>query len=108
VHETKHDGYWLMVRKQRDRVLYAFDLLELEGEDFPPQPLHVRKAGSNSCSRRRRPASNKISRTGRVRRLPHGLGGDRLEAPRAWLKVKNPAAPGAAALADRRITDGCL
>jgi ATP-dependent DNA ligase len=24
------------------------------------------------------------------------------------LKVKNPAAPGAAALADRRITDDCL
>jgi hypothetical protein len=44
VHETKHDGYRLMVRKQGDRVLYAFDLLELEGEDFPPQPLHVRKA----------------------------------------------------------------
>jgi bifunctional non-homologous end joining protein LigD len=35
LHSRQHDGRVL---------LYAFDLLELDGEDFRPQRLHARKA----------------------------------------------------------------
>jgi hypothetical protein len=49
-------------RQHDDRVmLYAFDLLELDGEDFRPQPLHAGR-GSKSCSPKRAPASNTMSR----------------------------------------------
>jgi ATP dependent DNA ligase domain len=47
-------------RRHDDRaILYAFDLLELDGEDF----RHCMRArpGSLSCSRRRRPASSTTS-----------------------------------------------
>jgi bifunctional non-homologous end joining protein LigD len=49
-------------RRHDDRViLYAFDLLELDGEDFRPQPQHARNARSKSRSRGRRRASNTMN-----------------------------------------------
>ena len=51
VHEIKHDGYRLIVRRSDNhvrlltrRVLYALDLLEMNGEDFRSEPLEKRKA----------------------------------------------------------------
>ena len=50
VHEIKHDGFRLMVRRdsagiRRDNAvfLYAFDLLELDGVDLRRNPIEVRK-----------------------------------------------------------------
>jgi bifunctional non-homologous end joining protein LigD len=81
LHSRRHDG----------RVpLYAFDLLELDGEDFRPQPFCTRaRRGSKRCSQRRRPASNSTdpsTATGNgvfehACRL--GPGAHRLEVPRA-------------------------
>jgi bifunctional non-homologous end joining protein LigD len=97
-------------RQYNDRAfLYAFDLLELDGEDYRPQPLHARKARLETL----------------VAKVPSGIQynehveGDgqtifehacklRLEGivskhrerayqsgrSKTWLKVKNPAAPG--------------
>jgi ATP dependent DNA ligase domain len=45
-----------------EAFLYAFDLLELDGEDWRPRPLEERKApGSKGCSPRRRRGSNTAS-----------------------------------------------
>ena len=88
--------------------LYAFDLIELNGDDLRRDPLEVRKAtlASVLARRRRACASTSTSRGGRpdrVRaRLQDGLEGivskrkdSRYRSGRSpdWLKRKNPAAP---------------
>jgi bifunctional non-homologous end joining protein LigD len=97
-------------RRHDDRVLlYAFDLLELDDEDFRPQPLHVRKA---------RLAKLLAKALARIQYNEHvegdgavvfthacklgleGIVSKHREHPyrsgpsNSWLKVKNPAAPG--------------
>jgi bifunctional non-homologous end joining protein LigD len=52
----------LQSRRHDDRImLYAFDLLELDGEDFRPNPLHAVRRSSKGYSSRRRPVSNTTS-----------------------------------------------
>jgi bifunctional non-homologous end joining protein LigD len=102
-------------------ILFAFDLLELDGEDFRPQPLEERKA------RLERLLKIGLLSKGKLRRKALGLGiqynehveGDgavvfahactlglegivskhrerpyRSGPSKTWLKIKNPAAPG--------------
>jgi bifunctional non-homologous end joining protein LigD len=64
IHEIKHDGYRLMARRERwhaatrssatDGILYAFDLLELNGDDLRREPIEVRKATLASILRKSR------------------------------------------------------
>jgi bifunctional non-homologous end joining protein LigD len=97
-------------RRNDDRaLLYAFDLLELDGEDFRPQPLHARKARLEKLLAKT-PAgiqynehvagdgqlvfeyARKLGLEGIVskhRKHPY-----RSRRPKSWLKIKNPAAPG--------------
>jgi bifunctional non-homologous end joining protein LigD len=175
VHEIKHDGYRMIVRKKDDRVrlftrrgfdwteryplirdavgglparsvaidgeavycddagialfekmhsrvyddqvfLYAFDLLELNGEDWRPRPLKERKAMLGKILAKA-PAGIQFS---------EHLGGDgaaifahacklgcegivskradsayRSGPSKVWLKIKNPAAPGVLRFQDR-------
>jgi ATP-dependent DNA ligase len=175
IHEIKHDGYRLIVRKVGDRVrlftrrgydwteryprirkavaglraasatidgeaifcgpdgvavfdrlhsrayddqviLYAFDLLELDGEDFRPRPLEERKAA----------LAKLLKKVGGgihfVEHIPgdgatifkhaclmglEGIVSKRRDHPyrsgpsKAWLKVKNPKAPGVLRFEDR-------
>jgi ATP-dependent DNA ligase len=97
-------------RQHDDRVLlYAFDLLELDGEDFRPQPLHARKARLEKLLA--------VARAG-IQFNEHADGDGQLvfehacklglegivskhsEHPyqsgrsKTWLKIRNPAAPG--------------
>ena len=39
----------------RSVFLYAFDLIELDGDDLRREPLNVRKATLEACLRERRP-----------------------------------------------------
>jgi bifunctional non-homologous end joining protein LigD len=97
-------------RRHDDRVLlYAFDLLEVDGADFRPQPLHARKARLEKLLARA-PAgiqyNEHVEGDGAVvfaHACKLGLEGiisKHREHPyrsgrsRSWLKVKNPAAPG--------------
>jgi hypothetical protein len=150
VHEIKHDGYRLLVRKTSNRVriytrngadwtkrfpaiieaaskikaasfyldgegvvcdvdgvaafdklhskandhsvfLYAFDLLEIDGEDLTPTPLEERKAPQGASAPQRR---HRLQRTSKRRwrddlsaRVPAGLGGRGIEAPRLTVSV---------------------
>jgi ATP-dependent DNA ligase len=175
IHEIKHDGYRLIVRKQGDRVrlftrrgydwtdryariatavanlpvtsavldgeavccddagvadfeklhsrthdglaiLYAFDLLEVDGVDHRPQPLEARKAALAKLLRKAR------SGVHLVEHIPgdgatifkhaclmglEGIVSKRRDHPyrsgpsQAWLKVKNPMAPGMLRFEDR-------
>jgi bifunctional non-homologous end joining protein LigD len=97
-------------RRHDDRtLLYAFDLLELDGEDFRPQPLHARKARLETLLAAARAGIQfnehvegdaqvvfdhacKLGLEGIVskhRDHPYRSG-----RSRSWLKIKNPAAPG--------------
>jgi len=175
IHEIKHDGYRLIVRKQGGRVrlftrrgyewtdryprisaavagleaasatidgeavccdhtgvavfdrlhsrvhdaeafLYAFDLLELDGEDWRPQPLESRKARLEKLVAKAPVGIHfnehldgdgatffalvcKLGCEGIVskhREHPYRSG-----PSKAWLKIKNPAAPGVLRFADR-------
>src|ERR1700720_4632653 len=49
LHEIKHDGFRVIAR------IYAFDLIELDGEDMRRDPLAVRKATLASLLRRAAP-----------------------------------------------------
>jgi bifunctional non-homologous end joining protein LigD len=97
-------------REHDDRVvLYAFDLLELDGEDFRPQPLHARKARLEALLAKA-PAgiqyNEHVEGDGQVvfeHACKLGLEGIvskhrdhpyRSGRSKTWLKVKNPAAPG--------------
>jgi bifunctional non-homologous end joining protein LigD len=77
VHEIKHDGFRMMVRRDAagvrdgdgmpcfDRLryrrqdgavfLFAFDLLEVDGRDLRPEPIEVRKATLASVLRKAGP-----------------------------------------------------
>jgi bifunctional non-homologous end joining protein LigD len=97
-------------RAHDDQVfLYAFDLLEFDGADFRPQPLHVRKARLER-QLAKAPAgiryNEHVDGDGQLvfeQACKLGLEGivskHREHAYRSgryktWLKVKNPAAPG--------------
>jgi bifunctional non-homologous end joining protein LigD len=94
----------------RDAFLYAFDLLEMDGEDLRPYEWHVRRATLRSL----------VKRAGPGIRLSDHLEGDGMAAFRHacrmglevivakrrdrpyrsgrstdWIKVKNPDAPAA-------------
>jgi bifunctional non-homologous end joining protein LigD len=97
-------------------ILYAFDLLELDGEDWRPRPLEERKAQlakllatapagiqysehlegdgaaifAHAC---------KLGAEGIVSK--HREHPYRSEPSKAWLKTKNPAAPGVTRFEDR-------
>jgi bifunctional non-homologous end joining protein LigD len=90
-------------------ILYAFDLLELDGEDFRPQPLHARKARLEQLLAAA-PAgihyNEHVDGDGQIvfdhacRMGLEGIVSKRRDHPyrsgrsKTWLKVKNPAAPG--------------
>jgi ATP-dependent DNA ligase len=174
VHEIKHDGYRLIVRRDGDRVrlftrhgydwtakypriveslaalraetitldgeavyrgdngvsdfdklhsqahndaviMYAFDLLELNGRDFRNEPLEVRKATLQSLLRKSKPGVHynehlsgdgqaifdhvcKLGLEGIVskrRDLPYRSGRSKI-----WIKVKNPASAAVLRIAD--------
>jgi bifunctional non-homologous end joining protein LigD len=97
-------------RRHDDRaLLYAFDLLELEGEDIRPQPLHARKARLEQLLAAARAGihyNEHVDGDGQLV-LDHacklGLEGIvskhrdhpyRSGRSKTWLKIKNPAAPG--------------
>ena len=44
VHEIKHDGYRLMREAAHGAILYAFDLIEHDGEDLRNRAFLDRKA----------------------------------------------------------------
>jgi bifunctional non-homologous end joining protein LigD len=122
VHEVKHDGYRLIVRRAgetvrlftrrgydwTDAILQAFDLLELDGEDLRPLPLGQRKprlarlltrAQAGIALNEHTDAKGElIFRQACVMGL-EGIVSKRLTAPyrsgpsRDWLKVKNPDSP---------------
>jgi hypothetical protein len=91
-------------------LLYVFDLLELDAEDFRPQPLHARKARLEKLLAAA-PASiqfnEHVEGDGQLvfrPRLPQGPGGDCLEAPRSPVPLRpvqglaqdqEPGGPGA-------------
>src|SRR5215471_15449822 len=73
--------------KHNDEVqLYAFDVLALDGDDLRRLPLSMRKTNLARLLTRRRRHLRRTVRAGRdqpvSRRLRHGTGGTRLEAPR--------------------------
>ena len=94
--------------------LYAFDLLELDGEDLRPLPLEERKAKLCEAD----PGANGIHLIEHMRGdgatiFEHacklgleGIVSKRRDAPyragpcKAWLKVKNPASPAMLRLED--------
>jgi bifunctional non-homologous end joining protein LigD len=97
--------------RQHDRraLLYAFDLLELDGEDLRPQPLHARKARLEALLAKA-PAGiqynehaegdGKLVFDHACRLGLEGIVSKHRDHPyrsgrsKTWLKVKNPAAPG--------------
>jgi bifunctional non-homologous end joining protein LigD len=90
-------------------LLYAFDLLEFDGEDYRPQPLHARKARLEKLLAKA-PAgiqyNEHVEGDGATvfehacRLGLEGIVSKHREHPyrsgrsKTWLKVKNPAAPG--------------
>jgi bifunctional non-homologous end joining protein LigD len=118
IHEIKHDGYRLMARRDPigipkptgDHVLlYAFDLLELDGQDLRREPLETRKATLASLLRGCRPGVRlnehlEHNDAAVVFRHACALGCEGIVSKRLgsiyrsgkckdWLKFKNPAAP---------------
>src|SRR3569833_2326687 len=111
VHEIKHDGYRLMVRRSRDRVricLFVFDLLEVDGADIRRLPLWERKQRLMKLIGRK-PAgilyNEHIEDDGETV-FRHacligceGIVSKRLDLPyrsgrvKSWIKIKNPKAP---------------
>jgi bifunctional non-homologous end joining protein LigD len=97
-------------RQHDDRViLYAFDLLVLDGEDFRPQPLHTRKAWLEKLVSKAPPGiqyNEHVEGDGKIvfehacRLGLEGIVSKHREHPyrsgpsKTWLKTKNPAAPG--------------
>jgi bifunctional non-homologous end joining protein LigD len=97
-------------RRSDDRaLLYAFDLLELDGEDFRPQPLHVRKARLEKLLAAARAGiqfNEHVEGDGQLvfahacKLGLEGIVSKHREHPyrsgrsKRWLKVKNPTAPG--------------
>jgi bifunctional non-homologous end joining protein LigD len=107
LHSRSHDG---------EAFLHAFDLLELDGEDWRPRPLEERKARLEKLLAKA-PAgiqytehlegdgatvfahACKLGAEGIVskhREHPYRSG-----PSKAWLKIKNPAAPGVTRFEDR-------
>jgi ATP-dependent DNA ligase len=107
LHSRTHDGL---------AFLYAFDLLEVDGVDHRPQPLEARKAALAKLLRKAR------SGVHLVEHIPgdgatifkhaclmglEGIVSKRRDHPyrsgpsQAWLKVKNPMAPGMLRFEDR-------
>ncbi|HWY88016.1 MAG TPA: hypothetical protein VNX28_14890 [Gemmataceae bacterium] len=97
-------------RQHDDRVLlYVFDLLELDGTDFRPQPLHLRKARLEKLLAKAPPGiqfNEHVEGNGQIA-FEHacklgleGIVSKHREHPyrsgrsKTWLKVKNSAAPG--------------
>jgi bifunctional non-homologous end joining protein LigD len=82
-----------------EAMLYAFDLLELDGEDLRSPPLGDRKKRlATLVGKRRRDRLQRAHRRGRRGDLPAGLqegfGGDYRSGPsRDWIKVENPDSP---------------
>jgi bifunctional non-homologous end joining protein LigD len=105
-------------RKASDALLYAFDLLELDGEDLRPLPLSARKAKLARLLARK-PVGivfNEHTEEDGATVFRHacklgfeGIVSTRLTAPcrsgpsRDWIKVKNPERP-----AMRRAREGTL
>jgi bifunctional non-homologous end joining protein LigD len=101
---------YLHSRRHDDRVLlYAFDLLELDGEDFRPRPLHARKARLEQLLAAALAGiqyNDHVDGDGQVvfeHACKLGLEGIvskhrdhpyRSGRSKTWLKIKNPAAPG--------------
>jgi bifunctional non-homologous end joining protein LigD len=97
-------------RRSDDRaLLYAFDLLELDGDDFRPQPLDERKARLEQLLAAARAGiqyNKHVEGDGQVvfehacRMGLEGIASKHRDHPyrsgrsKSWLKVKNPAAPG--------------
>jgi bifunctional non-homologous end joining protein LigD len=100
LHGRAHDG---------EVILYAFDLLELDGEDWRPRPLEERKARLEQLLDKA-PVGIEYSEHlegdgAAIFALACGLGCEGIvskhrEHPyrsgpsKAWLKIKNPEAPG--------------
>ena len=95
-------------REAGDAILYAFDLIELNGEDFRPLPLRRRKARLARLLARVTPGIELNEHTDAdgaavfLHACKMGLEGivsKRLTAPyrsgpsRDWVKVKNPDSP---------------
>jgi bifunctional non-homologous end joining protein LigD len=107
LHSRAHDG---------EAFLYAFDLLELDGEDWRPRPLEERKARLAKLIAKA-PAGIQYSEhldgdgaaifahacklgcegiVSKHREHPYRSGPSKV-----WLKIKNPAAPGVTRFEDR-------
>ena len=100
LHSRAHDG---------EVILYAFDVLELDGEDWRPRPLAERKARLAKLLAKA-PAGIQYSEhldgdgaaifAHACRLGAEGIVSKHREHPyrsgpsKAWLKIKNPAAPG--------------
>jgi ATP-dependent DNA ligase len=100
LHSRAHDG---------EAFLYAFDLLELDGEDWRPRPLEERKARLEKLLAKA-PAGIQYSEhlegdgaaifAHACKLGCEGIVSKHREPPyrsgpsKAWLKTKNPAAPG--------------
>jgi bifunctional non-homologous end joining protein LigD len=97
----------------RDAFLYAFDLLELDGENMRPYEWHVRRATLRSLIKRAGPGirfSEHLEGDGALafahacRMGLEGIVAKRRDRPYRsgrsadWIKVKNPGAPGATRL----------
>jgi bifunctional non-homologous end joining protein LigD len=107
LHSRAHDG---------EAFLYAFDLLELNGEDWRPRPLEGRKAKLEQLLAKAPPGIQysehlegdgaaifahacKLGIEGIVSK--HREHQYRSGRSKTWLKVKNPAAPGVTRFEDR-------
>jgi bifunctional non-homologous end joining protein LigD len=88
----------------RSAILYAFDLIEYDGEDLRNLPFLGRKAALAGCCARPTPASCSNEHLGRLYRLRACLparcrgivskkvdGTYRSGPSRVWIKVRNPA-----------------
>ena len=112
LHEIKFDGYRLMVRcaapptPGHEAVLYAFDLIEHDGDDLRDLPLIERKrrlAKLIGKAKQRHPVREHLTGDGptvfdHVCRMGlEGIVSKRTDAPyrsgpsKTWLKSKNPA-----------------
>jgi ATP-dependent DNA ligase len=107
LHSRAHDG---------KAFLYAFDLLELDGEDWRPRPLEERKARlaqllakpSDGIQYREHLEGDGAAIFAHACKLGcEGIVSKYREHPyrsglsKAWLKIKNPAAPGVTRFQDR-------